>query len=692
MTAALAHVTTERIVPVLVHASLRLLLLTGLLASSLTTPAPATPDTRWTPPRDNPRFTVFDMPDDVISGRLGVSPEEMRSRRAQVPAQARGDTGIVCVLLCQWANHPADTSLHPVEAYETLLFSTDEVCPGSMRDYFTEVSYGTYFVTGDIHGWLTQPDYAVDLWFTDFFAAADPFIDFSRYDRDGDGYTDAVWVFHAGPGQEETHDPADIWSYAVWGLGYATDDGVIIDRYSCNPEEHSDGSIITIRVAAHEASHVLGLPDLYDYDAKLDVTTYYTPGDRNDHPLVDWCLMGYGGYNIMSYGTRQDPSHLCAWSKDQLGFVTPIVLTSPMHRIPVPEVETNPVVYKISSPGAGPQEYFLIENRNTASTVAKFDHLDSDFSAYFDWFTPGQNQKDPGLLILHVDNAVSSNSAGPGNPHYKVIVEDAGYDPARPWDGVSEFSEWWYPYEFRIGATFAAEDTGQTAFTPVSYPSSAWYGSPSGVWITNISASGPLMTFDLGFGNAWPAITAHVPSSLDTALAMGEVLVFSVTAVDPNGDALSYEWTAYGGLTQDCVDSTFSYTPPFEGARDTIRVVASDGELSDSLAWVVQCGAVSGDPSFPVPTQATLSAAPTPFGTSVTLTCAIPTAGPARVTIHDLAGNLVSVIAEGYMTAGVSSWTWRATGPTGGAVPRGAYLVRLLGEGFTARSLIVYTR
>jgi immune inhibitor A len=539
-------------------------------------------------PHDNPDFVICDLPPHEIEERLGIPFEEMLERQARTEVRARADTIKALVLLCQWEDDPADTVNHTPAAYDTVLFSEGVMDPGSLREYFLEVSYGSCYIYGDVVGWFTQPTFIPDLYFTDFFAAADPLVDYSEYDRDGDGFVDALYVFHAGPGQEETHDPDDIWSFAViYGLHFPTEDGVVIDAFTCDPEEHMDGSILTIRTPAHEAAHILGLPDLYDYNAKLDTTTYYTPGDVNDHPLVDWCLMGYGGYNIMSYGTRQDPSHLCAWSKAELGFLTPIELTESQHDIQLPEVENNPMAYKIAHPSPDSREYFLIENRNSNSS-SKFDHLDSDFSAYFPWFEPGQNPKDPGMIIYHVDDALHYNFYGPNNPHYMVIVEDAGYDPDHPWDGYSEYSEWWYPYEFRIGAAYAGEDSGQTSFTPLTYPSTDWYDGPSGVWFTNVSVSDSVMTFDLGFGNAWPAIVAHQPGALDTTLSEGEELIFSVAVVDEDGDETTYDWYENWILMQSSVDSFYTFTAGPAGTIDTLMVAATDGELADSLTWLIR--------------------------------------------------------------------------------------------------------
>jgi immune inhibitor A len=679
----------------------------AIALAALVAAAPALAGGFLVEPSANPDLVLFDIPPAEVEARLGVSAAEMQERIARaretmqppvrtpaMPGQglfrgAPSDTGVALVMLCQWVDDPANTLAHPPAAYNTLLFSQGQVPTGSMREFFLETSYGFYWIEGQVTGWFTQPTYDPGAYFTDFFAAADPVIDYSQFDRDGDGYTDAVWIFHAGPGQEETHDPDHIWSFAVWGLDYMTDDGVIIDRFACNPEMHADGSIISIRVGAHEASHVLGLPDLYDYDDKLVTSTYYTPGDSNDHPLVDWCVMGYYGYNIWSYGTRQDPSHHCAWAKKELGFVAPVPITASTKDVAVPEVELNPVVYEVRRGTS--QERFLIENRNTAS-AATFDHLDSDFSAYYTWFTPGQNPKDPGLLILHVDDSLSNNTAGPNGPHYMVAVEDAGYDPASPWDGVDEFSDWWYPQETRSSAAFAADDPGQTSFTPATTPSSAWYGSASGIWITNISEPGPLMTFDIGFGNAWPAITSHVPAELDTTLAAPSVLALSATVLDEDGDPTTYEWYENGGLVQSGPAASWEFTADTPGAVDEILLVATDGALADSVQWTLRTQEATGVPAGSLALTPTLAASPTPFRAAVQVTWALPRAGQACVSVYDLSGRRIAVLFEGRHEGATMGRTWDGRDDDGREVAAGVYFVRLETAGILESRKIVLLR
>ena len=113
----------------------------------------------------------------------------------------------------------------------------------------------------------------------DAATAANPSVDFTPYDNDGNGYVDAFIVVHAGDGGEETGDPGDIWSHK-WVLPQEYDaDGTKIYAYLTIPENAKLG------VSAHELGHLLfGFPDLYDID-------YSSEGIGN------WCLMAGGSWN-----------------------------------------------------------------------------------------------------------------------------------------------------------------------------------------------------------------------------------------------------------------------------------------------------------------------------------------------------------------------------------------------------------
>ncbi|UCE19016.1 MAG: M6 family metalloprotease domain-containing protein [Gemmatimonadota bacterium] len=318
------------------------------------------------------------------------------------------------VLLVEFTDNRANRGQHPPSAYETLLFdSTGAVPTGSMYDYYQEVSYGQFFISGVVTNWILLPQtneyYAGDGFGRgewpqnrrrlayDAVVAADPFVDFSQFDEDGDGFVDALFIVHAGPGGEETGDSLDIWSHK-WripenedgtGDGYVTDDGVRAYSYAMEPEEDEEGSLITIGVFCHEYGHVLGLPDLYDRD-------------DSSEGVGNWAMMGSGSWG----GDGQSPElpvHFCAWSKERLGWVTPIVVTDNLPAQPIAQVEEFPEVYKLWTEGAPGDEYFLVENRQNVG----FD----------------VNLYNTGLLIWHVDNTVTTQNDD--EDHKLVDLESA---------------------------------------------------------------------------------------------------------------------------------------------------------------------------------------------------------------------------------------------------------------------------
>ncbi|UCE23153.1 MAG: M6 family metalloprotease domain-containing protein [Candidatus Zixiibacteriota bacterium] len=470
---------------------------------------------------DVDRMIVRDMPHHIMMQQYGRIPGQLltNDQLAELASlQFTGDTLKLLAILVEWSDRPGT---YPWQTFDSTLFSRDIRPTGSVADYIDEVSYGQMAVAGGVVDWYDAGKYKPN-WgssdFTELLYILDPVIDYSQYDGDGDGIVDAICFVRSGNGQEDSGDPDDIWSYAVtYYSPFGPFDGVMIQHWNTSPEtrplrdpeyplEFSGVDTLSrIRVFAHELAHNFGLPDLYDYDDKLVTETYYTPDDNNDHPLVDWCLMGYGGYGILSLG-MDIPAHLCGWSKMKMEWIEPITLEGEFEDLIIYDIETHTdsSFYMLPiDPSEG--EYFLLEYRNPAS-AGKFDKFDSDFCAYF-WpdLTYGNDPLDRGLLITHVhDSLVPSfdesrmNNGTPEYPHYVVAVEDAGYDPARdytynPEGRVTDSAQWWYPYETRKGALFSDDVVGQSEFGPSTVPNSDGYAGPTGIYIRVDSIVGDRM-------------------------------------------------------------------------------------------------------------------------------------------------------------------------------------------------------
>lgn len=475
---------------------------------------------------DLSRSIILDVPDDVMERQFGKMPPLQltpQERAAMDNFRFAGDTLKVLVILVDWMDRYHTYSRG---AFDSLMFSRNILPYGSVADYYHEVSYGKLVVAGEVREWHMADEYTPYFNFQGLLATLDPQIDYSRFDGNNDGDVDAVMFIRSGNGQEDSHNTWDIWSYARTyspGSGPGPFDGKYVSRWNTCPEAkplHDPDnpvqftgvdSLNSIRVFCHELAHNIGLPDLYDYDDKLVVSTFYTPNDANDHPVYDWCTMGYGGYGILSIKS-QIPSHLCGWNKKEAGWVTPIELDQKTYSaLTIRNIETSEDSSLYLLPiNMAQGECFLLEYRNPQST-AQFDKLDSDFSCYFfPQLSLGCDPLDRGLLITHVHDSLGAyywriNAGLPNYPHYTVAVEDAGYDPSRdytsnPGGNVSDSAQWWYPYESRKGALFSDNVAGQNTFSPTSYPSSDGYYDPTGITVRVDSIRGDRLyayvTFD----------------------------------------------------------------------------------------------------------------------------------------------------------------------------------------------------
>ncbi|MDZ7261030.1 MAG: M6 family metalloprotease domain-containing protein, partial [candidate division KSB1 bacterium] len=366
---------------------------------------------------------------------------------------------------------------------------------GTMKEYYLEVSYGQFNIGGQVFGWYQVPETAAyyengvnglpwaqgpngrgraPQFVRDLIAAADAEVDFRPFDNNKDGVVETIFIVHYGLGGE--YGGPEIWSHQTalryYGGVYQTNDGVIIDDYIIQPAMSSNkDQMIEIGVFCHEFGHALGLPDLYDTD-------------NSSEGIGEWGLMGSGSWGGNGRHPEK-PTHPCAWSKEQMSWVTPIVLSENLSQVELPQVESHPVVYKlwkqgqiepypgrygVGIPNVG-REYFLLENRQPVG-----------FDQYI---------HSGGLLIWHIDNSIGNNQ---DEIHPLVDLEEADGsmqgrgDPGDPFPGTSKnrrFDYWTLPN------------------------SRGYNGSNSEVAAINISDPDPLMTADLEVVETQPTLFYH---------------------------------------------------------------------------------------------------------------------------------------------------------------------------------------
>lgn len=306
------------------------------------------------------------------------------------------------------------------QSFDDMMNQSNYNGTGSFRDYYYEVSYGKVTVNATVVGWYTAPE------FRSYYAANNPDyydycdhirelarsavdaaegdgMNFANFDNDGDGNVDIVLVAHQGPGAEGGNLNY-IWShhwYLYPGGGWSdlrvTYDGRQIDRYALQPEisgVHS-GQHIEIGVFCHEFGHALGLPDLYDVNSSNGAS----------EGVGLWCLMGSGSWGG-DQSTPQLPTHLCAWSKKELGWLTPINVTSDMGLWILP-VEDTSIAFRLWTNGALGKQYFLVELRKKK----KFEI----------------NLPTEGLAIWHIDENQrrTDNQDNADETHKLVDLEEA---------------------------------------------------------------------------------------------------------------------------------------------------------------------------------------------------------------------------------------------------------------------------
>jgi immune inhibitor A len=718
----------------------RLIILVGVLATLshvLAAPGAAAPLRPDLLDPDRPGMTLRGTP--ILSKPAWID--------APPPVRAGGVRGtnhilIICI------QFPDLAATQTVASFGNMVFGPWS--PASMNDYYQEVSYGNVSLAGSAVGWYTAahprsyygnsqhgfgsyPNNAGSLVAEAMAAAELGGVDFSQYDNDGDGTAESIFICHAGEGFETSTDQNDIQSHycTMSGMGDPSApyfyDGKWVDPYACDAEleASSPANHVEIGVWCHEYGHVLGLPDLYDVGRQCTGIVSH----------------GIGVYGVMSYGcwganvtTPSRPVHMCAWSKIQLGWITPTVISAPVTGQSLPRVETSGTVLKIGM-DTRPTEHFLLSYR--------------DNTYGFDLGLPGT-----GLCIWHIDDEITSDNdceqggSCTSSSHYMVALEqpDGNFNLDCGTAGNYGDAGDVYPYG------------GNNSFTASSTPSSNRYvGASSGTSITNIAVGGGAVTMDITPGELYQYLV-YDDGSCELGLSWGTpgwgfaqritpssypfqlegIYVFSQDVYSPNFQSQIWDASGSGGTPGSALSSVHTSSGALglswnyeDYSADNIAISSGDlwilfieygtckigcdtnppwngrtmyyyygGFYPDNgtygnymlrgLGKIATLTGVEEVVLGPAGPLALSPGRPNPFQSRTELQLSLPEAGRVTASIYNVAGRQVRQLLDGYLPARERTIIWDGRDDDGRQVPSGVYFVRLTSaEDVLSRKLVL---
>ncbi|HRY48397.1 MAG TPA: M6 family metalloprotease domain-containing protein [Candidatus Paceibacterota bacterium] len=283
---------------------------------------------------------------------------------------------------------------------------------------------------------------------------------------DANNFVVACNVFFAG-------DNSGVWSKGLWPHSWALiqelggpvslNNGKSVFYYQITDL----GSSLELGTFCHENGHMLcDFPDIYDYD-------YDSVGGAGS-----FCLMNSGGHGV-------NPVQICAYLKYTAGWATVTELTKTSILTGSLTASAGPAFnhfYKFSRPGIS-TEYYLMENRQKTGRDALLPS--------------------GGIAVWHVDELGDKDNQNlfPNTTHdnYEVTLIQAD-------------NQWHFQKYVNSGDANDLYFSGnaatsyKNALSDSSWPAARWYdGSSTGLFLTNFSAAGATMTFDVRGPWAMPA-------------------------------------------------------------------------------------------------------------------------------------------------------------------------------------------
>ena len=419
---------------------------------------------------------------------------------------------------------------------------------GSAKDYF-EAQFGNmYNFTFDVSDIVTLPNnrkyYGQNVGSDDNDArpqqmvseactlAEKSGVDFSRYDDDGDGYVDTVFVIFAGDDEADSGNEDCIWAHA-WSLSKAiTLSGKKIFSYACASElgrevsfdrwgNYTPGEayLAGIGTFCHEYSHTFGLADLYDTDYS-----------SNGHSEALWSSTGLmDGGNMNNKGNT--PPNWNAVDRVQLGVGNCTTLESGQYNLkPISE---NGDYCKLETGNSG--EYYLIECRDINNVfdgyiggsgllVYHIDRTSTAISKYWNYNTPNAYSTHQCADLIEADKTLLSKYKSGSDFYFSPTVYESHYNDLYrlffPYNNVDcldksyALTSW---YGAKIDArieNICRESDGSISFNVVDYMTVTPFQNEALIEIQDLDTTGDV-TLDISNGSDKKSIKLHPDESGD---------------------------------------------------------------------------------------------------------------------------------------------------------------------------------
>lgn len=425
---------------------------------------------------------------------------------------------------------------------------------GSVKDYYKDNSDGQFIMDIDVAGPYTLPntmayyggnnsygsDQNMDYFVRHAIDAANPDVDFSDYDNDGDNRVDAIHIIFAGTPESSTGNDNEIWPHRSSVSPNIVKDNVRFGPYSCSAEKRNSVSMDGIGTICHEFGHVLGFPDFYDTD--------YTGSNGQAVVPGDWDLMSSGSY----LNNCATPAGLTGLERQIANWAQPIVLTEGANGLYLPAINDSSVFYKIDL--GNDNEFLMLEHRRKTR---------------WDAYIPGE-----GMLIYHaqqnrldrwLENQWNDINVTPNNRGWYIV-------PATGNNGHTETANAPFP-----------GTSGNSNFTNTTTPANTLMnGTPTNKPITSIQyQNDTVITFN--FMSNLPAVsTGAVTSSTITSISAtvsGTILYYGDSTISERGAVWSISQQALRDLDQDSITTNVS------SSTDEIFTVELTGLVPSSTIY-----------------------------------------------------------------------------------------------------------